>query len=110
MDSPLSPIVLHILLALTDGKRHGYAIAEEAEAQSEGHIRLGPATLYTTIQRLLSVGWIATAESPPGVDERRRYYRLTGEGRQALEAEISRLEGVVRKARSLRVKPAASKS
>ena len=110
MGAALSPVVFHILLALTEGKRHGYGIAEEAEGQSGGLIRLGPATLYTTLQRLLDLGWIATAESPAGVDERRRYYRLTASGRQALEAEVSRMETVVRKARSLRVKPVNSKS
>ena len=50
---PLSPAVLHILLALSDGAAHGYAIKQEAEARSEGTVRLGPGTLYTAIQRLL---------------------------------------------------------
>jgi DNA-binding PadR family transcriptional regulator len=110
MASPLSSIVLHILLALADGKRHGYAIAEEAAEQSEGAVRLGPATLYGTLQRLLDQGLITTAEAPTGVDERRRYYRLTAAGRHALEAEINRMESVVRKARLARMKSAPSGS
>jgi DNA-binding PadR family transcriptional regulator len=110
MQSRLSPVVLHILLALADSKRHGYGIAGEVEEQSGGRVRLGPATLYTTLQRLLDQGSIATAEAPVGVDERRRYYRLTPAGRVALEAEITLMETVVRKARSLRVKPATSKA
>ena len=109
MASPLSSIVLHILLALADGKRHGYAIAEEAAQQSEGAVRLGPATLYGTLQRLLDQQLIATAEAPPGVDERRRYYRLTNAGRLALEAEISRMDSLVRKARLARRTLATSK-
>jgi DNA-binding PadR family transcriptional regulator len=109
MASPLSPIVLHILLALADGKRHGYAIAEDAAEQSDGAVRLGPATLYGTLQRLLDKGWISTAEAPQGVDERRRYYRLTHAGRLALEADISRMDSLVRKVRLARGKLATSK-
>jgi DNA-binding PadR family transcriptional regulator len=109
MTSPLSSIVLHILLALVDGKRHGYAIAEEAAEQSDGAVRLGPATLYGTLQRLLDKGWISTAEAPQGVDERRRYYRLTHAGRLALEADISRMDSLVRKVRLARGKLATSK-
>jgi DNA-binding PadR family transcriptional regulator len=110
MASPLSSIILHVLLVLADGKRHGYAIAQEAEELSEGHVRLGPATLYGTLQRLLELDWITTADPPSGVDERRRYYRLTTAGRRALEAEINRMESVVRKARSARMKSAPSRS
>jgi DNA-binding PadR family transcriptional regulator len=109
MASPLSSIVLHILLALSDGKRHGYAIAEEVSQQSDGAVRLGPATLYGTLQRLLDKGWISTAEAPQGVDERRRYYRLTHSGRAALEAEISRMDNLVRKVRLARGKLIVSK-
>jgi DNA-binding PadR family transcriptional regulator len=109
MASPLSSIVLHILLALAEGKRHGYAIAEEAAAQSDGAVRLGPATLYGTLQRLLDKGWISTAEAPQGVDERRRYYRLTSAGRLALDAEIRRMDNLVRKVRLTRGKLITSK-
>jgi DNA-binding PadR family transcriptional regulator len=110
MPSPLSAAELQILLALTGGKRHGYAIAQEAAEQSDGRVRLGPGTLYGTLQRLQDHGWVATTEAPAGVDERRRYYRLTGAGRVALETEISRMEGLVRRARLSRARPAASKS
>jgi DNA-binding PadR family transcriptional regulator len=109
MTSPLSSIVLYILLALVDGKRHGYAIAEEVAEQSGGAVRLGPATLYGTLQRLLDEELIATAEPPPDVDERRRYYRLTNAGRLALEAEITRMDNLVRKVRLSRRKLITSK-
>jgi DNA-binding PadR family transcriptional regulator len=101
---------LHVLLALSDGKRHGYAIAQQAEEESGGSIRMGPATLYTTLQRLLDLRWIAAANPPADVDARRRYYRLTGAGRVALEAEIRRMEDVLVVAKAARRKLAASKS
>ena len=109
MTAPLSASALYILLALIDGKRHGYAIGEEAAEQSGVAVRLGPATLYGTLQRLLDQELVATAEPPPGVDERRRYYRLTSAGRLALEAEITRMDKLVRKARLSRGKLITSK-
>ena len=107
--APLTPAAFHVLLALSDEKRHGYAIAQQAEEQSDGSVRMGPATLYTTLQRLLELGWIVTASAPPGVDARRRYYRLTAAGRVALENEIQRMEEVLRVAKGSRSKPATSK-
>jgi DNA-binding PadR family transcriptional regulator len=107
--SPLTPAVFHVLLALSDAKRHGYAIAQQAEEQSDGAVRMGPATLYTTLQRLLDLGWIATASAPPDVDARRRYYRLTGAGRVALESEVRRMEELLRVARGSRSRSATSK-
>jgi DNA-binding PadR family transcriptional regulator len=106
--APLTPAAFHVLLALSEGKRHGYAIAQEAEEQSGGSVRMGPATLYTTLQRLLGLGWIVESSAPPGVDGRRRYYRLTGNGRTALESEIRRMEGVLRVVKAARSKPATS--
>jgi DNA-binding PadR family transcriptional regulator len=107
--APLTPAAFHVLLAIGDGKRHGYSIAQEAEEQSGGSIRMGPATLYTTLQRLLDLGWIASASAPPDVDARRRYYRLTGAGRVALEAEIRRMEEVLAVVKSTRRRLATSK-
>src|SRR6185369_7033999 len=98
---PLTPAVLHVLMALAGEERHGYAIAQEVETVTEGRVRMGPGTLYGTIQRLLASGWVApAARAPRDADERRRYYRLTAAGRRALDAELARLDTVVEYARS----------
>lgn len=105
---PLTPTVFHILLALADGEKHGYAIMQEVEARTAGAMRLGPGTLYGSIQRMLKDGLIAEvrdrADAAQG-DERRRYYRLTGFGQRVLQAEAQRLEDLVHMARSKRVLP-----
>jgi len=98
---PLTPAVLHILLALADGERHGYAIAQEVEAISEGQVRMGPGTLYGSILRMTSselVEEVVTRRREDG-DERRRYYRLTPFGRRVLVREVARLDAVVALAR-----------
>jgi DNA-binding PadR family transcriptional regulator len=97
---PLSPAVLHILLALAGEDRHGYGIMREVQRQSDGQYRLGPGTLYDNLQRLLDKGLVAES-SKAGADDdpRRRYYRLTNLGRQVLAAEISRLEEMFREAK-----------
>ena len=115
---PLTPVVLHILLALADGRRsageedaagrHGYAVAQEVEEMTDGQIRMGPGTLYGSIQRMLDSGLIeevARGRSTPGVSgtddaERRRYYRLTPFGSRVLELELARLARVVVLARA----------
>jgi DNA-binding PadR family transcriptional regulator len=113
---PLTPVVLHILLALADGRReqedasgrHGYAVAQEVEAMTEGQIRMGPGTLYGSIQRMLTSGLIeevgrsksARGPSSSEEDERRRYYRLSPLGRRVLQLELSRLARVVVVARA----------
>ncbi|HXY32356.1 MAG TPA: PadR family transcriptional regulator [Gemmatimonadaceae bacterium] len=99
---PLTPAVLHILLALAEGPRHGYAIAQEVEELTGGGVRMGPGTLYGSLQRLLAAGLVdETAQRPRAEadDERRRYYRLTAGGRRALEMELKRLAAVVAAAR-----------
>src|SRR3982750_327995 len=96
---PLTPVVLHILLALTDGERHGYAIAQEIEETTEGQIRMGPGTLYGSIQRMLTASLIDEAPArrrPSDEDGRRRYYRMTTFGKRVLELELQRLSSVVR--------------
>ena len=102
---PLTPVVLHILLALTDGERHGYAIAQEIEETTDGQIHMGPGTLYGSIQRMLSASLIE--ETAPrrqtDDDERRRYYRMTTLGKRVLEAELQRLSRVVLLARTKRL-------
>src|SRR6185437_14993303 len=76
---PLTPAVFHILLALADGEKHGYAIMQEVEARTGGATRLGPGTLYGSIQRMRKDGLIAEVPErgePVHGEERRRYYRL----------------------------------
>jgi DNA-binding PadR family transcriptional regulator len=108
--TPLTPAVVHILLALTRGKLHGYAISKAVLEQTGGEVRMGPGTLYGTLQRLLDQGWVVVSDSPEGVDERRRYYRLSGLGKRALEGEVQRMEALVRTARSSHVKLRPSKA
>ena len=100
---PLTPVVLHILMTLAEGERHGYAIAQEVEETTEGQIRMGPGTLYGSIQRMLSASLIeetALRRRPADDDERRRYYRITPLGKRALDSELQRLSRVVRLART----------
>jgi DNA-binding PadR family transcriptional regulator len=99
---PLTPAVFHILLALADGDKHGYAIMKDVEAQTAGHLKLGAGTLYGTIKRLLAAGLIAEVDERPDPeldDERRRYYRLTASGRQLARQENQRLTQAVKAAR-----------
>ena len=110
---PLTPAVFHILLALADGEKHGYAIMREVGEQTGGAVRMGPGTLYGSIRRMLKDNLIAEvgerAEPAPGDstygEERRRYYRLTGFGQRVLWAEAHRLEQLVRVAQSKRILP-----
>jgi DNA-binding PadR family transcriptional regulator len=97
---PLSPATLHVLLALTGGDMHGYAIMQDVLRQSEGRYKLWPGTLYDNLQKLVRQGLVEELGTKPGDDDaRRRYYRLTPLGSSTLAAEISRLEGVVREAK-----------
>jgi DNA-binding PadR family transcriptional regulator len=103
---PLTPAVLHVLLALAEEDKHGYAIAQDVEALTDGRVRMGPGTLYGTIQRLLAAGLVGHAASPARErDERRRYYRLTAAGRKVLAAELARLDTVVEYARARNLLP-----
>ena len=100
---PLKPKVLHILLALADGPRHGYAIMQEVAARTEGQVRLWPAAMYGALRELEEADLIAeTDERPRDDDERRRYFALTPGGKRVLNAEISRLETIVGQARASR--------
>ena len=103
---PLTPVVLHILLALSDGERHGYAIAQEIEETTRGQVRMGPGTLYGSIQRMLASAVIEEAparrratDANENDDARRRYYRMTAFGRRVLEFDLDRLNAVVQLAR-----------
>ena len=99
---PLTPAALNVLVALADGERHGYGIMLEVRERTGGRVRLGPGTLYGAIKRLKEGGVIEESGGESGTvtdDERRRYYRLTGFGREVLAAEVARLDGLVRAAR-----------
>jgi len=100
---PLTPAVLHILLALADEERHGYGIMKEVEARTGGEVRLGPGTLYGSIKRMLADGLIEESDErpDPGLDDqRRRYYRITDFGRRVAGAEAERLQGLIDAARA----------
>ena len=99
---PLTPAMFHVLLALAGEDLHGYAILKEVELRTGGKVRLSTGTLYGIIKRLLSDGLIGELRQRPTVhdDERRRYYRLTPQGRELAAAEAARLEKVVALARS----------
>jgi DNA-binding PadR family transcriptional regulator len=103
---PLTPAVYHILLALTDGEKHGYAIMKDVEAQTRGQLKMGPGTLYGCIKRMLASGLIEEAEERPDPnldDERRRYYRLTALGARIASSESERLAAAVAVARQKHV-------
>ncbi len=84
--------LFYILLALRDGDRHGYQILKEVQSGSMGNVRLGPATLYTSLKRLLEARLVQEVNGPRDRDRRRRYYRLTADGRKALAEELDRME------------------
>ena len=91
--APLTPAVLHILLALSTADRHGYGIMKQAEADSQSKVKMGPGTLYGSISRMMEAGLIRESDKRVDLemdDERRIYYELTGDGRAALEAELMR--------------------
>ncbi len=96
---PLTPAVFHILLALSNGERHGYAIMQDVAVTTEGQIRMGPGTLYGSIKRMIESHLIEESDERPDPsldDERRRYYRLTALGARVAAAETNRLSGLVR--------------
>jgi DNA-binding PadR family transcriptional regulator len=101
---PLPEATFHILIALADSDQHGYAILRDVQERTDGQVRLNVGTLYTTLKRLLDLGWIEELDERPvsggDDDERRRYYRLTAEGRAEVTEEANRLERMVRLARN----------
>jgi DNA-binding PadR family transcriptional regulator len=99
----LTPAVFHILLALADQDRHGYGIMLEVAERTNQQVRMGPGTLYGTLKRMLDGGLIEEGGErvdPDLNDERRRYYRMTRQGRRAAAAEAERLQALVRVARA----------
>jgi len=95
----LTPSVFYILLALCDKERHGYEIMKQTEYDSDGKIEMGPGTLYGNIKRMLADKQIEEAYERPyliAVDERRKYYRLTGLGRKQLSMELNRYNNAIK--------------
>lgn len=100
---PLTPAMFHVLLALADGERHGYAILKEVVRRTNGKVRLSAGTLYGIIKRLNAEDWIVESTKRPVAgldDERRRYYRLTEAGRRVAVNEARRLEELLAMARN----------
>jgi len=105
---PLPPAVFHVLLALADGEKHGYAVMKEIRTRTNGAVVLGASTLYGIVKRLVDSEWIEESSERPDPaldDERRRYYRLTDLGRAVAVAESRRLEATLGIARAKRLIP-----
>jgi DNA-binding PadR family transcriptional regulator len=103
---PLPAAAFQIMLALADGDLHGYAIMREVEEQTGGRLRLGPGTLYGSIQALLEGKLIEEVERPGDTDEhreRRRYYRVTVAGRKLMRSEAEKMADVLRVARARKI-------
>jgi DNA-binding PadR family transcriptional regulator len=106
-NAPLSSATLQILLALAGGNLHGYGIMKEVARNSDGHYRLGPGTLYDNLKKLMDAGLVSDAPPSPSSkrksastkEDDRRFYTLTKEGKDALAAEVDRLQTVVSQAR-----------
>ena len=101
---PLTPAVLHILLALSTQERHGYGIMKQVESDSQGKVKMGPGTLYGSLGRMIEAGLIRETGKkvdPKMDDERRVYYKMTALGQKSLAAELERYREVVALARRL---------
>ena len=97
-NTPLTPAVLHILLALSTEDRHGYGIMKEVEADSQGKVKMGPGTLYGSLGRMIEAGLIRESDKkvdPEMDDERRIYYKITALGQTTLKAELDRYREIV---------------
>src|ERR1041384_585187 len=119
VQTPLTPAVFHILLALSTGERHGYGIMKEVEADSQGKVKMGAGTLYGSLKRMLDAGLVAESEkrvdSGPDASEgpempdsggtRRIYYKITGAGEKALAAELGRYRHLVELTEARRLLP-----
>jgi DNA-binding PadR family transcriptional regulator len=106
---PLPTATFHILLALADEDRHGYAIIQDVAARTDGALKLSAGTLYRSIQRMLEQGLLEETHDRPAPeldDERRRYYRITALGTAVAKAEARRLTQLVRMARARGFAPA----
>lgn len=92
----MTPAVIHVMLALVGGERHGYAILKDVQRETGSQFRFGPGTIYGTLQRLMDAGWVEEVSAPAAaIDARRRYYRMTRTGREALNEELERLDALL---------------
>ncbi|MEN6570388.1 MAG: helix-turn-helix transcriptional regulator [Anaerolineaceae bacterium] len=108
IQTPLTPAVFQILLALSEMEMHGYRIMQAVQQNSNRQMHMGPGTLYGSIKRMLADGLIEESGERPDPDlddERRRYYRLTALGRKTVKAEAARMDALVRKAQALHLLP-----
>jgi len=108
--TPLTPPVFHILVALANEERHGYGIMLDVARQTGGTLQMGAGTLYGCLKRMLTAGLIEEADERPDPslgpgsgEERRRYYRITTQGRRAVRSEAERMAGALQAAKSRRV-------
>src|SRR5258705_9015866 len=105
---PFTPAVFHILLALSNGERHGYGIMKQVEADSQGKVNMGAGTLYGSLKRMLEAGLVKESDKrvdPEMDDERRIYYQITGVGTKALVAELERYKRIVSLAQERKLYP-----
>jgi DNA-binding PadR family transcriptional regulator len=106
---PLPAAAFQILLSLAEGDLHGYAIMRQVEEQTGGKVRLGPGTLYGSIQALLEHGFIEevergeTGDEPDTKGDRRRLYRLTSAGKKSARTEAEKLADILRIARAKKI-------
>jgi len=107
---PLTHVVYHILLSLSEAERHGYGIIKDVARRTEDRLEIEAGTLYAAVKRLSDEGLIQETEAPAGTDARRRYYGITPLGRRVLRAESERLEELVELARHARVLPSRSEA
>lgn len=105
VDIKLTPVETEVLLAVCDQARHGYGIKLAVEERTDSRMSLGSGTLYVAIQRLEKVGWLRGEKRKPGTGTeklRRRYFKLTANGRKVLKRELSHLDELVRYAKTLK--------
>ena len=106
--APLTPAVFHILLALSNGERHGYGIMNQVEMDSQGKVSMGAGTLYGSLKRMLDAGLIKEGDKrvdPEMDDARRIYYKITGDGESAIGSELGRYKHAIARAKSINLVP-----
>ena len=103
---PLTHVVYHVLVSLTDEPRHGYGIIKDVLTRTGGETELEAGTLYAAIRRMRDDGLLQEVSPPAGADARRRYYAITDLGRDTARAESRRLESLVTLARNAKILPA----